>query len=67
MFNSRRVTPGHSVRIDADGAFTAEIPAGAYTVKVDTGATPSLSARVDVEADAGADAVVQITCDTGIR
>lgn len=57
-----------SVRIDADGAFAAEIPAGAYTVKVDTGANAFPEcAPVDVEVDAGADAVVQITCDTGIR
>ena len=57
-----------SVRIDASGAFAAEIPAGTYTVTVDTGdnAFPVCTpAEVEVRTDA--DAVVEISCDTGIR
>ena len=57
-----------SVRIDASGAFAAEIPVGTYTVTVDTGddAFP-VCALVQVEVRAGTDAVVEINCDTGIR
>lgn len=57
-----------SVPIDADGTFAAEIPAGTYTVKVDTGATAfPVCAPVEIEVRAGVDAVVEISCDTGIR
>ena len=57
-----------SARIDASGAFAAEIPVGTYTVTVDTGdnAFP-VCALVEVEVRADADAVVEISCDTGIR
>ena len=57
-----------SARIDASGAFAAEIPAGTYTVTVDTGdnAFP-VCVPVEVEVRADADAVVDISCDTGIR
>jgi hypothetical protein len=57
-----------SVRIDAGGGFAAEIPAGAYTVTVDTGGKAfPVCAPVEVEVRADADAVVEISCDTGIR
>ena len=57
-----------SARIDARGAFAAEIPVGTYTVTVDTGdnAFP-VCAPVEVEVRADADAVAEISCDTGIR
>ncbi len=57
-----------AVRIDASGAFAAEIPAGTYTVTVDTGGNAfPVCAPVGVEVRADADAVVDISCDTGIR
>ena len=57
-----------SARIDASGAFAAEIPVGTYTVTVDTGdnAFP-VCAPVEVEVRADAEAVAEISCDTGIR
>ena len=57
-----------SVRIDASGSFAAEIPAGIYTITVDTGdnAFP-VCAPVEVEVRAEADVVAEISCDTGIR
>ena len=57
-----------SVRIDVSGSFAAEIPAGIYTITVDTGdnAFP-VCAPVEVEVRADADAVAEISCDTGIR
>ena len=62
---------GHVVSsnpIDAAGAFAAEIPAGTYTVTVDTGENPfPVCTPVEVEVRANADAVVDISCDTGIR
>ena len=65
---------GHVVSsnpIDATGAFVAELPAGTYTVTVDTGDNPfPVCTPVEVEvllADADADSVVDISCDTGIR
>ena len=57
-----------SVRIDAGGGFAAEIPAGEYTVTVDTGGNAfPVCAPVEVEVRADADAVAEISCDTGIR
>ena len=57
-----------TVRIDASGGFAAEIPAGTYTVTVDTGDNPfPVCAPVEVEVRADANAVVEISCDTGIR
>ena len=57
-----------SVKIDADGAFAAEIPAGIYTITVDTGGNAfPVCAPVEVEVRADADAVAEISCDTGIR
>ena len=54
--------------IDASGAFLAELPAGTYTVTVDTGENPfPVCTPVEVEVRADADAVVDISCDTGIR
>ena len=57
-----------SARIDASGAFAAEIPVGTYTVSVDIGdnAFP-VCAPVEVEVRADVDAVAEISCDTGIR
>ncbi len=57
-----------SISLDAEGGFAAEVPAGTYTVTVDTGDTPfPVCTPVDVEVQADADAVVDISCDTGIR
>ena len=57
-----------SVRIDAGGAFATGIPAGMYTVTVDTGGnTFPVCAPVEVEVHADAEAVAEISCDTGIR
>ena len=62
---------GHVVSsnpIDATGAFAAELPVGTYTVTVDTGDNPfPVCTPVEVEVRADADAVVDISCDTGIR
>lgn len=57
-----------SVRINSGGGFAAEIPAGTYTLTVDTGDNPfPVCSPVDVDVRADADAVVEISCDTGIR
>jgi hypothetical protein len=57
-----------SVHIDGNGGFAAEIPAGAYTVTVDTGDNPFPVCRpVEVDVRADADTAVEITCDTGTR
>ena len=57
-----------SVRIDAGGAFVAAIPAGTYTVTVDTGGNAfPVCAPVEVEVRPDAEAVAEISCDTGIR
>jgi hypothetical protein len=57
-----------SVLIDAAGEFAIEIPAGTYTVTVDTGDNIyPMCQPVEVEVLANADSVVEILCDTGIR
>jgi hypothetical protein len=57
-----------SVRIDAAGEFAIEIPAGKYTVTVDTGDNIfPMCQPVEVEVRTNADSVVEILCDTGIR
>ncbi|MEO7371717.1 MAG: hypothetical protein ABIZ69_12680 [Ilumatobacteraceae bacterium] len=57
-----------SARIDASGAFAAEVPAGTYSVTVDTGGNAfPVCAAIEVEVRADADAVAEISCDTGIR
>ena len=57
-----------SAPIDAAGVFAAEIPPGTYTVTVDTGDNPfPVCTPVEVVVRADADAVIQISCDTGIR
>jgi hypothetical protein len=57
-----------SVDIDAGGGFATEVPAGTYSVTVDTGdnAFP-VCAPVEVEVRANAEASVEISCDSGIR
>ncbi|MEP7113997.1 MAG: hypothetical protein ABI862_12080 [Ilumatobacteraceae bacterium] len=57
-----------SARIDPSGAFAVEVPVGTYTVTVDTGdnAFP-VCAPIEVAVRAEADAVAEISCDTGIR
>lgn len=57
-----------SVRINDVGEFAIEIPAGTYTVTVDTGENifPTCP-PVEVKVRADADSVVEIFCDTGIR
>jgi hypothetical protein len=57
-----------SVQINDSGGFAAEIPAGSYTVTVDTGDNPfPVCPPVEVDVRADVDAVVEISCDTGIR
>ena len=57
-----------SVRINADGSFTLEIPEGTYTVTVEVGDNNfPVCSPVVVEVGANLDAVVEILCDTGIR
>lgn len=57
-----------SVRINADGSFAAEVPAGTYTVTVDIGDNIfPVCESVEVEVLANADTVVELACDTGIR
>lgn len=62
---------GHVVRtvdINVGGDFATEIPAGIYTVTVDVGDNIfPVCSPVEVEVQANADAVVEISCDTGIR
>jgi len=57
-----------SVVIDAAGEFAVEIPAGTYTVTVDTGDNifPMCSPD-EVEVRTNVNSVVEILCDTGIR
>lgn len=57
-----------SVTVDPNGDFSIEIPAGLYTVVVDTGDNIfPMCSPVEVEVRANADSVVDIFCDTGIR
>jgi hypothetical protein len=57
-----------TIDIKIDGAFATEIPAGSYTVTVDVGDNIfPVCSPVEVEVQANADAVVEISCDTGIR
>ena len=57
-----------TVRINAGGDFTVEVPVGIYTVKVDIGDSIfPLCTPVEVEVRANAESVVEILCDTGIR
>lgn len=57
-----------TVDINAGGDFATEIPAGIYTVTVDVGDNIfPVCSPVEVEVQADADAVVEISCDTGIR
>jgi len=57
-----------SVKIEPSGNFSIEIPAGLYTVVIDTGDNifPTCS-PVDVEVVANVDSEVDVFCDTGIR
>ncbi len=57
-----------AVEINVGGDFATEIPAGIYTVTVDVGDNIfPVCSPVEVEVQANADAVVEISCDTGIR
>ncbi|MGH9275771.1 MAG: META domain-containing protein [Acidimicrobiales bacterium] len=50
-----------------DGSYQMALPAGHYTLRVDTGGTFPTCPDSEVTVEAGAQAVVDITCDTGIR
>lgn len=57
-----------SVSINEAGDFVVEIPAGTYTVTVDTGDNIfPICSPVEVMVQANLDSVVKILCDTGIR
>ena len=57
-----------SVGINEAGDFEIEIPAGTYTVTVDTGDNIfPMCSPVEVEVQPNLDSVVEISCDTGIR
>lgn len=57
-----------TVDINVGGDFATEILAGIYTVTVDVGDSIfPVCLPVKVEIQANADAVVEISCDTGIR